>query len=98
MEWSGAELNFNNTQYMYTQEINVYLFLKYTKNMVTSGLNRKYIIQVNEKLLCYKCIYRMNRTQNPDFDLSTQFFLNLGQARKYCLVSKWPGNLVLIIE
>ena len=42
--WSGAcivELNCNNTQYMYIQEINVYLFLRYTKNMVTLGLNRE---------------------------------------------------------
>ena len=50
VEWSGVEswsgvciveLNCNNTQYMYIQEINVYLFLRYTKNMVTLGLNRE---------------------------------------------------------
>ena len=42
--WSGVcivDLNCNNTQYMYMQEINVYLFLRYTKNMVTLGLNRE---------------------------------------------------------
>ena len=67
VEWRGAEwsrgvesvlyieLNCNNTQYMYIQEINVYLFLRYTKNMVTLDLNREiytYIRQVNGKLLC----------------------------------------------
>ena len=50
VEWSGVEswsgvciveLNCNNTQYMYIQEINVYLFLRYTKNMVTLDLNRE---------------------------------------------------------
>ena len=84
VEWSGAEWSrgvesiFQNTQYMYIQEINVhvYLFLRYTKNMVTLGL-------------CYN-------EQNAEYQHF--FFLNLGQARKYCLVSKWPGNLVRIIE
>ena len=43
VEWSGVEswsgvciveLNCNNTQYMYIQEINVYLILRYTKNTI----------------------------------------------------------------
>ena len=42
--WSGVcivELNCNNTQYMYIQEMNVYLFLRYTKNMVTRNISFK---------------------------------------------------------
>ena len=68
--------------------MNVYLFLRYTKNMVTRNISFK-----SMKNFCV-----MNRNQKPDFDLSTLFFFNLGQARNYCLVSKCPGNLVGIIE
>ena len=43
VEWSGAEWSrgVESVLYMYIQEINVYLFLRYTKNMVTLGLNRE---------------------------------------------------------